>query len=394
MIYRVVNEDRMQQVRDLWDYCFEKKDDPFFQYYFEEYCGKNNMVIGAFEKVGDWERLRSMVHINPYMLRLRGREELTPYLVGVATAPEARGRHAFGPLLQTAFEVLRSQNFSFVTLMPVFAGIYLPYEFSYCYYRHAYQMPLTSLSFTMGDDGLQAEREPLRQEILAPLYARLTAAWNGVPVRTDFQWNKLLTVHGLEQVQCAVVYRQQRAVGYMLYKVAEERFTIIELLAEDFAVRKCLLGYAAMHQSSAKELYWLAEAWDKTYLGFKDQSLSGRVQPFMMARCIDARTALAKLTAPQDLPEDSVVLLLTDKLIDRNNHLLKLKTAPGSLEAVSTLDAEEVTMDMGAFTQLYMGAFSAAELWEAGRLKAAAPEKLALLDKLFPKCRTYNNEYF
>lgn len=394
MIYRVVNEERMQQVRDLWDYCFEKKDEPFFQYYFDEYCGKNNMVIGAFEQVNDWERLRSMVHINPYMLRIRGREELTPYLVGVATAPEARGRHIFGPLLQTAFEVLRSQNFSFVTLMPVFAGIYLPYGFSYCYYRHAYQLPLDALAFSAEEIDLNVEREALQQELLGPLYARLTAQWNGVPVRTDFQWHKLLIVHGLEQVQCAVVYRRQQAVGYMLYKIADERFTIIELLAENFAARKRLLLYAAMHKSSAKELYWLAEPWDKTYLEFKDQALTGSLQPFMMARCIDARSALAKLIVPQDMPESSVVLLLTDKIIDRNNHLLKLKTAPGSLEAVSTLDAEEVTMDMGAFTQLYMGAFSAAELWEAGRLKAAVPEKLELLDRLFPKCRNYNNEYF
>lgn len=393
MIYRVVNEERMQQVRALWDYCFEKQDEPFFQYYFTEYCGKDNMVIGAFEKVGEEERLRSMVHINPYMLRLRGREELTPYLVGVATAPEARGQHAFGPLLQTAFDVLRSQNFAFVTLMPIFAGIYLPYEFSYCYYRHAYKLPLSAVDFG-ADDGLTVEREPLRQELLAPLYARLTGAWNGVPVRTDFQWRKLLAVHKLEQVQCAAAYCRGQAAGYMLYKVEDGRFNIIELLAESAAARRRLLRYAAMHQSSAKELHWLAEPWDKTYLGFKNQSLTGSLQPFMMARCIDARAALAKLEAPQDLPQGSVVLLLTDKLIDRNNHLLKLKTAPGSLEAVSTLDAEEVTMDMGAFTQLYFGAFSASELWEAGRLKAAAPEKLALLDKLLPKLRNYNNEYF
>ena len=30
MIYRMVNEERMPQVEDLWDYCFEHKDEPFF----------------------------------------------------------------------------------------------------------------------------------------------------------------------------------------------------------------------------------------------------------------------------------------------------------------------------------------------------------------------------
>ena len=31
------------------------------------------------------------------------------YIVGVATAPEYRGRHLFAPLLETAFSVLRRQ---------------------------------------------------------------------------------------------------------------------------------------------------------------------------------------------------------------------------------------------------------------------------------------------
>ena len=51
-------------------------------------------------------------------------------------------------------------------------------------------------------------------------------------------------------------------------------------------------------------------------------------------------------------------------------------------------------MDVAAFTQLYMGAFTVVELWEAGRVKSSSPEKLATLDRLLPKCRTYNNEYF
>lgn len=51
------------------------------------------MVIGGFDKVGEEEKLRTMLHVNPYMLHLCGQEMLVPYLVGIATAPEARGQH-------------------------------------------------------------------------------------------------------------------------------------------------------------------------------------------------------------------------------------------------------------------------------------------------------------
>ena len=37
MIYRVLSKERMYQAEELWDYCFEKKTEPFFRYYFEQY---------------------------------------------------------------------------------------------------------------------------------------------------------------------------------------------------------------------------------------------------------------------------------------------------------------------------------------------------------------------
>ena len=409
MIYRVLSKERMYQAEELWDYCFEKKTEPFFQYYFEQYCGKDNMVIGGFDKVGEEEKLRTMLHVNPYMLRLRGQEMLVPYLVGIATAPEARGQHLLRPLLETAFEVLRSQGFPFVTLMPISAGIYLPYEFAYCYYRHEYKMPLAKLQpAAIGDDLSvelldlvsllqslkEADAEMQFYNPLADVYASVTAAWNGVPQRTAFQWRKLLSVITQENVLCAVVYRAGASVGYMLYSLNDGKFNVQELLTQNAAAKNRLLQYAAGHRSEAQELCWLAEPWDKTYLGFADQALTGRLQPFMMARCLDARAALSKLPVAEDMSSGSVVVLLTDKRIERNNHLLQLRTSPGKLEAVSTLEQEEVTMDMGAFTQLYFGAFSATELWDAGRIKCNDVQKLQLLDELFPKCRTYNNEYF
>lgn len=393
MIYKVVPPDKMNQVENLWDYCFEKKDDPFFQYYFQEYCGKNNTVIGGFEEK-DEECLINMVHVNPYSVRIRGKEQLTPYLVGVATAPEARGQHLFKPLLKATLEKLRSQEVSFVTLMPIFAGIYKPYEFAYYHFRHEYKMSLSVLAeLGCNTCDVKLERSGLVSEKLAPIYATFTVNCSGVPVRDEFQWKKLLAVNAAENVQLVVASENEKTTGYMFYKITDGTFNVIELIYLTNDAKFALLNFAGQHKSDAENFVWLAPDWDKTYLNFKDQSITGSVAPFMMARCIDARRALLDI-APSKKIVGEVNLLLTDNLVEENNHMLKLISDDGQLGVSSTKDAEDIAMGMAAFTQMFIGTFTATELAEAGLITVKNEEKLELLDKLFPKLRTFNNEYF
>ena len=89
---RIVTETELPQVMALWDYCFEKKDEPFYQWYFQEYCLQHNLVVGGFSE--DDGHLQNMMHLNPYSILLRGQEERVPYIVGVATDPADRGRHS------------------------------------------------------------------------------------------------------------------------------------------------------------------------------------------------------------------------------------------------------------------------------------------------------------
>lgn len=394
MIFKVINAEFAEQVEALWDYCFEKKSDPFFQYYFNSYCFKQNIVFGGFERVGTREKLCTMVHINPYKLRIRGIEQQVPYLVGVATDPEARGQHLFAHLAQKIFDFIRFKGCAFVTLMPIYAGIYLPYQFSYCYYRHAYKMPLEALPRGLKSDALKIGHLDLDAIILMPLYNELTRPLNGVPIRSLEQWNKLLTVGKLENLQCAIVYRQEKPVAYMLYKIEKDVFDVLELLADASDSRNCLLAYASEHRSEASMFSWLALSDDKTYLLFENQNLSGSLHPFMMARCLDVRAALANLLLPENFPIEGITLKVTDKIIPINNCMIKLETGKGKLIVSDSKDTETISMDIGAFTQLFMGTFTASELHAAGKICCQYLEKLKILDMLFPKQVNYNNEYF
>lgn len=395
MDFRIINDETLPKIMELWDYCFEKNDTPFFKWYFDEYCLKENMILGGFDEADG--SLMNMLHLNPYTINLRGQELQVPYIVGVATAPEYRGRHLFGPLLDTAFAVLRAQKQAFVLLMPISAGIYRPYQFDYCYYRHRYEMPLavlpkagsTSADITLQRAGLEQEAEAF-----AKVYAAVTAAYHGAVKRDDKNWRNLLSVHQGEQVKAVLAKRGGQVLGYMLYSIADRTFSVQELLAEETAARDALLRFARGHVTEAEKFSWLAEVWDKMYLHLQDQNYAGSLQPFMMARCINVRQALVQLTNIAADIQGAVSLLITDKTLPLNNGLLKLEVNAGQVDVKSTVDMQDIEMDVAAFTQLYFGQFSVQELAAENRLKIHNEEAALLLDRLFPKCHNYINEYF
>ena len=393
---RIVTEAELPQVMALWDYCFEKQEDPFFQWYFQEYCLQHNLVLGGFSEEDG--HLQNMLHLNPYGILLRGQEERVPYIVGVATDPADRGHNLTKALLQSAFRLLRQKGCAFALLMPVYAGIYRKYDFAFCYRKHVYEMPLEKLGVPAVAGNLQVRYySSYDSTLFEDVYAALADGYNGLPIRTDFQWGKLLTVHQLEKVQATVVYHGSEPRGYMFYQITEDKtFFIQELVALTPDAKRALLHYAAGHRSAADKLYWEAMEDDLTYLDFPDADRAGRVKPFMMARCFNAVQALSRYEVPEHCPNGQVTLLLQDDLIEENNSLVTLTAEDGKLYLEKGTDHADAAVSMGAFTQLYFGAYTFTQLVEAGqiRMRAYTPGLLSFLDGLFPKCINYINEYY
>ena len=191
MDFRLINEKTLPQVAALWDECFEKKGTPFYEWYFSEYALKQNKMLGGFED----HRLMTMVHLNPYTIHVRNKDFRVPYLVGVATAPEARGRHVMGELMDKTFTMLRAMKVPFVVLMPIHAGIYLPYGFSFTALRTQYELPLREIDL-VGESltGYTFHRISTKEAeaLLAPVYDDAMAAYTGYVKRNHQEWENLL----------------------------------------------------------------------------------------------------------------------------------------------------------------------------------------------------------
>ncbi len=393
MDFHLISEKNIAQVESLWDYCFEKKDSYFFKWYFKEYCLKQNAVLGGFNKQGV---LSTMVHLNPYTLKLRGMEAVTSYLVGVATDPAARGRRATKELFEMAFAILKAQGKFFVILMPEYAGVYLPYQFTFVYFKHRYELPLRALSFGEVDDSIELKRVESINDFteFSNLYESFMQNYNGFVVRSAREWSNFWTVFINESGEATIAYRGDIPVGYMLYQRTGKAFKIVEMVHVDAAVKNSFLRYARQHVAQCDKLEWLAEADDLTYLHFQDQSHCGSSFPFMMARIIDARKALELLPLNSGHKEGSITILLTDDLVKSNNILLKLNIGNNAIKIEDTFNLPDIEMDISAFTQLYFGQFSLTELVAEGIIALYSDHAGLLLSDILPKCNNYINEYY
>lgn len=129
-----------EEVYGMWQRNFHDPV-PYTDFYFQEVYGKNQILLNVSpeemaswsegEKQGEKMPIRGMLHLNPYLLHVQGKEVPAHYIVGVATDEEYRRQGVMKDLLVETFSRLRSQGEPFTYLMPADEQYYLPFDFRF-----------------------------------------------------------------------------------------------------------------------------------------------------------------------------------------------------------------------------------------------------------------------
>lgn len=127
MKIRKLNQEEKQQTKPLYQRIFHEDSESFIDYYYSEKTKDNTIYIV------EEEGIRSMLHLNPYMIRVNGKEEPAHYIVAVATEKDFRKRGYMTALLKTALRDMYAAGEPFTFLMPAAEEIYLPHGFSTVY---------------------------------------------------------------------------------------------------------------------------------------------------------------------------------------------------------------------------------------------------------------------
>lgn len=109
--------------KELWKSIFEDTD-KYIDFYFKEKA-KRSVVYSKYER----EELVSMAFFTPYEVVYRGEENISPFIVGVATTPEYRHRGYMRMLLEHGLMAAKGRGSKLAFLSPADEKIYEPLGF-------------------------------------------------------------------------------------------------------------------------------------------------------------------------------------------------------------------------------------------------------------------------
>ncbi len=114
--------------RRLWEEVFVEDTTEFLDYYYSIKIKNNEIYV-----IEDDGEIVSMLHLNPYEMRIGDKLCQTHYIVAVATKQSYRKRGLMRQLLNHVMQIMKDRGEPFTFLMPADEAIYKPFGFEFIY---------------------------------------------------------------------------------------------------------------------------------------------------------------------------------------------------------------------------------------------------------------------
>ena len=128
MKLRKLQPDEHIRTRKLWEEIFTEDTPEFLDYYYSVKIKDNEIYV--IEEDGE---IVSMMHLNPYHMRVKDKVYKTHYIVAVATDKRYRKQGLMRQLLNHVTQVMADRGEPFTFLMPADEAIYKPFGFEFVY---------------------------------------------------------------------------------------------------------------------------------------------------------------------------------------------------------------------------------------------------------------------
>lgn len=373
MILRKLKSSEHSLTRALWERVFDEDSSKFLDYYYENKTENNEIYVIQMDG-----EIRSMLHLNPYLLELGRKEEESRYIVAVATDKLYRGQGYMTELLRKAVRDMYIQKIPFAFLMPADEKIYYPHDFRFVYDAEQWE--------ALAADGKELSAKKLGGQIRKGQKVLLRPA-------AQMDCKKIASfVEPILKEKCQVyVKRDQQYYELMLREQISQNGGI--LIAEKDGEIRGIVLYDEENGFSVREPL-VMPGYEKV---FEEGGLilkrKKRKKPMIMARVLHVESLLSCMVCWEDVEFQFV---LVDPVIRENNKLfivrgncehLVVRTRP--LVKGKYDDVQMISVD--ALTSIVFG-YKPLEKIEEEEQEVFSDEFKAAVSKMVPLKHVFLNE--
>ncbi len=292
-IIRYLEPEEKEKARTLWSQAFFEDSEEFDQYYFTEKIKDNQILVK--EEDGT---IISMLHLNPYKIRLGTCCTRLNYIVGVATDEERRHQGHMRDLLSKMLQDGWKKGEPFTFLMPADKAIYEPFGF-----RFIFDKPQNQLKSKILDE-FKAKRQEGNLRLETYMAEALTGDRERIKELADF-----MEVWLSERFQVYAV-RDWLYMKNLLMELASED-GCIELFYEGSRLKGIRADWG--WEEKEQRLLYVPDDWtEKTAVS----------KPTIMGRIVNMKEFLQLFALKPGTKEDAEIFLeIEDSLISHNNGL-------------------------------------------------------------------------
>lgn len=306
---RYLKPEEKEKARALWSQAFFEDSEEFDNYYFTEKIKENQILVK--EEDG---RIISMVHLNPYKIRLKKQVCEINYVVGVATDKDRRHKGHMKDLLCRMLQDGWKRGEPFTFLMPADKAIYEPFGFRFIYDKaHGKRKDLIDMGIT---EKHQAAAELIEDDEKLDQTACFMDQW----LSRRFQVFSI---------------RDRAYVKNLMKELASEDGQVTFFFKEDSQSGELLKGIQAVWglEEAEQRLLYVPDEWIEKV----------QTQPAIMGRIVNLKSFLS-LFSLKDQEESSLEVMLDvdDPLIPENNGLWIWKLSREGAEAEKIEGREKI----------------------------------------------------
>lgn len=372
VIVRKLDAKEHGRTRSLWEQVFSEDSKRFLDYYYYFKTRENEIYV--IEEDG---AIRSMLHLNPYVLQVEERQFPGNYIIAVATEEAYRKRGYMGMVLRRAMQEMYNRKEPFTFLMPAAEAIYTPYDFQFVYDQKQSRMEGRegALSIELMDASISDVEE--MAEFFRTYFAE---RWQVYAVRDESYYQTLIFEQQSENGGIKLMRDRGRIVGMFAY--AEE---------EGLEIREpfYLAEYEEEFQKSVRQL---RGGRNESAAVYADETRDGEQKPMIMARILHLESLLSAMKVKPGEHMDCSFAVL-DSIITQNSRIWRIQGGTeetGEIQVHETEDSQGV-LTIRALAGLLFGYQTIEEIrQEEGVILTEVLEEE--LRKLQPLKRVYLNE--